>query len=90
MAIEILAKRMPMYANENTLTPLSEEVPVWTPVQLVIFLPSGVGMWRIIGGLFKNRILYIERNEPDVFMSPGLQGGDGTFNPHLRQIRRTR
>jgi len=82
MEIEILAKRMPMYADEKQLVPMDEEAPVWTPVQLVIYVPPGIGIWKILGGFHADCIVRIPTEEKDVFMTPSLQGGEAGMHPY--------
>ncbi len=76
MALEILAKPMPMFRTEHDLIPAGT-ASVWTPVWLEIVLPSGIARWRVIGGLYAGYIVYVTKDDKDVFMTPCLQGQHG-------------
>lgn len=82
MTLEILAKRVPVYKNDKATSPFGE-VPVWTPVCLAIVLPSGIGRWRVVGGFYDGCIVYVEKDEQDIFMTPSLQGSSGMVNPYV-------
>ncbi|TSC61711.1 MAG: hypothetical protein G01um101448_763 [Parcubacteria group bacterium Gr01-1014_48] len=73
MAVEILAKPMPMFRTEYDLVE-SGIALVWTPVYLELVLPSGIARWRIVGGFHDGYIVYVEKKDKDIFMVPDQQG----------------
>lgn len=83
MTIEILAKPMPMFETEYDLVE-SGTAPVWTPVELELVLPSGIARWRVVGGFYNGYIVYVGKQDKDIFMVADQQGQTGLRTPYVR------